>query len=121
VKRIVSDRLKICWDAGNVSFYEGIYPDPDLPDLAPHVKAICLKDHLGLRGDPNFPPPGQGQIVHEQMFRTLFSAGFNGPMAVERVDGRDTKAKLVPEVAAERLAAACKHLTAILDRVTAPA
>ena len=69
-RRIVSDRLQICWDAGNVSFYEGIHPDPDLPDLAPRVKAVCIKDHLGLRGDANFPVPGQGQVDHERMFRT---------------------------------------------------
>ena len=85
-RRIVSDRLQICWDAGNVSFYEGIHPDPDLPDLAPRVRAVCIKDHLGLRGDANFPVPGQGQVDHELMFRTLFAAGFSGPLALERVE-----------------------------------
>ena len=65
--------------------------------------------------------PGQGQIDHEQLFRTLFGAGFNGPMAIERLDGRDTTAKLTPEVVGERLAAAYRHLTSVLDRVTAPA
>lgn len=117
LKRFPSERLKICWDAGNVSFYEGIYPDPDLPELAPQVKAVCIKDHLGLRGNVNFPTPGQGQIDHEQLFRTLFGAGFSGPMAVERLNGR-TKGKLPPEVVDERLAAAYRHLTPILDRVT---
>ncbi|MBI4873167.1 MAG: sugar phosphate isomerase/epimerase [Acidobacteria bacterium] len=119
LRRIPSERLKICWDAGNVSFYEGIHPDPDLPELSPQVKAVCLKDHLGLRGDANFPAPGQGQINHEEMFRTLFGAGFAGPLAIERVDGRDTKSKLTPEVTDERLAAAYRHLAPILDRVTA--
>jgi sugar phosphate isomerase/epimerase len=117
VQRLKSPYLKVAWDAGNVSFYEGIYPDPDLPDLAPEVKAVCIKDHLGLRGDANFPVPGQGQIDHEQMFRTLFAAGFNGPLAIERVDGRSEK-KLTPEVVDERLAAAHRHLVPILDRVT---
>jgi sugar phosphate isomerase/epimerase len=120
VKRIVSPRLKITWDAGNVSFYEGVHPDPDLPDLAPQVKAVCIKDHLGLRGDANFPVPGQGQVDHELMFRTLFSAGFNGPMAVERVDGRDG-GKLSPEVVDERLAAANRYLVPLLDRLTSGA
>lgn len=118
VKRIVSPRFKICWDAGNVSFYEGIYPDPDLPDLAPQVKAVCIKDHLGLRGDENFPTPGQGQIDHELMFRTLFAAGFNGPMAIERVDGRDGRG-VTPDMVDERLAAANRYLVPLLDRVTA--
>lgn len=118
VKRIVSPRLKICWDAGNVSFYEGVYPDPDLPDLAPEVRAVCIKDHLGLRGDQNFPVPGQGNVDHELLFRTLFSAGFHGPMCIERVDGRD-RGKLAPEVVDERLAAAHHYLAPLLDRLTA--
>lgn len=117
VKRVGSPRLKIAWDAGNVSFYEGVYPDPDLPDLAPHVTAVCIKDHLGLRGDENFPVPGQGQVDHELMFRTLFAAGFNGPMQIERVDGRD-RGRLAPEIIDERLIAANRYLVPLLDRIT---
>jgi sugar phosphate isomerase/epimerase len=116
VRRIVSDRLKICWDAGNVSFYEGIYPDPDLPDLAPHVKAVCIKDHLGGRAEANFPVPGTGQIDHELMFRTLYDAGFDGPLVVERVDGREGTAKLSPETVDERVAAAFGNMKRLLDR-----
>lgn len=116
--RIVSPNFKIAWDAGNVSFYEGVYPDPDLPDLASKVCAVCIKDHQGLRGDENFPVPGQGNVDHELMFRTLFSAGFNGPLAIERVDGRD-RGKVPPDVADERLAAANRYLVPLLDRITA--
>lgn len=117
-RHFTSPYFKIAWDAGNVSFYEGIHPDPDLPDLAPQVKAVCLKDHSGLRGEANFPPPGQGQIDHELMFKTLFSAGFNGPMAIERVDGHD-RGRLAPETVDERITAANKFLVPLLDRITA--
>jgi len=116
-RRIASPYFKIAWDAGNVSFYEGVNPDPDLPDLAPQVRAVCLKDHAGLRGDENFPPPGQGQIDHELMFKTLFSAGFNGPRAIERVDGRD-RGRLASEVVDQRITAANKFLVPLLDRIT---
>ena len=109
--------LKIAWDAGNISYYEGVYPDPDLPDLAPQVRAVCIKDHLGLRGDGNFPVPGQGNVDHELMFRTLFAAGFNGPLAIERVDGRDSN-KVAPDVVDQRLTAANKYLVPLLDRIT---
>ena len=120
LKRIQSPYLKTAWDAGNVSFYEGVHPDPDLPDLAPQVNAVCIKDHLGLRGDANFPVPGQGQVDHELMFRILFASGFDGPIAIERVDGRDGgNDKLSVEVIDERLTAACKFLVPILDRVSA--
>jgi sugar phosphate isomerase/epimerase len=120
LKRMSSPYLKIAWDAGNVSFYEGIYPDPDLPDIAADVRAVCIKDHLGPRGEANFPVPGQGQIDHEAMFQTLFSAGFKGPLAIERVDGKD-RGKVPPDVAEERLKAAHQHLVPLLERVTAPA
>jgi sugar phosphate isomerase/epimerase len=115
VKRIVSPRLKICWDAGNVSFYEGIYPDPDLPELARHVAAVCIKDHKGGRAEHNFPVPGQGQIDHPAMFRTLFAAGFSGPLAVERIDGADNMAKLSPDAIEQLLAAAYRYLAPLLE------
>jgi sugar phosphate isomerase/epimerase len=117
MKRIRSPFFRIAWDAGNVSFYEGIHPDPDLPDLAPPVAAVCIKDHLGLRGDENFPIPGEGQVDHELMFKTLFSAGFNGPMAIERLDGRERK-RTSPEVVDERLKAAHRFMVPLLDRIT---
>ena len=64
--------------------------------------------------------PGQGNVDHELMFRTLFAAGFNGPMALERVDGRGGKEKMTPELVDQRISEAFKYLTAVLDR-TAPA
>ena len=118
VSRIVSPRLRICWDAGNVSFYEGIYPDPDLPELAQHVAAVCIKDHLGGRAAPNFPVPGQGQIDHPAMFQTLFAAGFEGPMAVEKVEGGQESGKLTPDALEQRLAAAYQYLTPLLERTS---
>lgn len=120
LKRLQSPRFKIAWDAGNISYYEGIYPDPDLPDLAPNVCSVCIKDHKGLRGVNDFPVPGTGNIDHEQMFRTLFAAGFKGPMAIERVDGTDGGMnKVPPAVVEERLTAAYAYLKPLLDKVTA--
>jgi sugar phosphate isomerase/epimerase len=115
VRRVVSPRLRICWDAGNVSFYEGYYPDPDLPDIAKHVAAVCVKDHLGGRAAANFPVPGQGQIDHPAMFQTLFSAGFEGPMAVEKVEGQES-GKLDAVQLEQRLAAAYQYLSPLLER-----
>lgn len=117
VQRIVSPRLRICWDAGNVSFYEGLYPDPDLADISRHVVAVCVKDHLGGRAAPNFPVPGQGQIDHPAMFQTLFAAGFDGPMGVERVEGQES-GKLTPEQLEQRLAAAYQYLSPLLERTS---
>jgi len=117
VQRITSPRLRICWDAGNVSFYEGFYPDPDLPDLAPHVAGVCIKDHLGGRAVANFPVPGQGQIDHPAMFQTLFARGFEGPMAVERLEGQES-GKLTADALEKRLSAAYQYLAPLLERTS---
>ncbi|MBL8214480.1 MAG: sugar phosphate isomerase/epimerase [Bryobacterales bacterium] len=120
MKRLRSPWFRIAWDAGNISYYEGIYPDPDLPDLVPDVCAVCIKDHKGLRGVNDFPVPGQGNIDHAQMFRTLFAGGFNGPLAIERVDGTDGGMNKVPPAMVEqRLTAAYQHLQPLLEQVTA--
>jgi sugar phosphate isomerase/epimerase len=120
LKRIQSPYFKISWDAGNISYYEGIYPDPDLADLAPNVCSVCLKDHKGLRGVNDFPVMGQGNIDHEAMFRTLLAAGFNGPMAIERVDQTDGGMnKVPPAVVEQRLTAAYQYLAPLLEKVTA--
>lgn len=117
MRRLPSEHLKICWDAGNVSFYEGIHPDPDLPDLAPHVKAVCIKDHRGLRANPDFPVPGQGQIDHELMFRILTGAGFDGPISVERIDGTDNAMTMPAELIDARIHSARAFLVPLLDRI----
>ncbi|MGE5646512.1 MAG: sugar phosphate isomerase/epimerase family protein [Acidobacteriota bacterium] len=116
LRRVPSDRVKISWDAGNVSFYEGICPDPDLPDLAPNVKSVCIKDHKGLRGEANFPTPGEGQVDHDLMFRVLAGAGFRGPVAVERVDGNGDAAKMPAELIDQRIAGARNFLVPILEK-----
>ena len=119
LQRVQSPWLRIAWDAGNISYYEGIYPDPDFPDVAPSVKAVCIKDHLGLRGEENFPIPGQGNVDHESLFRTLFATGFNGPLAIERLDGKDGfRSNAPPEIVDQRITAAYRYLAPLLDRIT---
>jgi len=116
VKRIVSENLKICWDAGNVSYYEGIHPDPDLPALAPHVRAICIKDHRGGRAHADFPVPGQGDIDHDLMFKILFGTGFRGPVSVERVDGTLEATKMPVELIDQRIKLAYEFLHPRLEK-----
>jgi sugar phosphate isomerase/epimerase len=99
-----------------VSFYEGICPDPDLPDLAPDVRAVCVKDHRGGRAEANFPVPGQGQVDHDAMFATLFRCAFRSPVALERVDGRDDAAAMPPELIDQRIGAALQFLSGAMDR-----
>ena len=114
IRRITSNNLKICWDAGNVSFYEGIGPDPDLPELVPHLRVVCLKDHRGLRGNPDFPVPGTGDIDHPGMFRLLYQGGYTGPLYIERIDGTGDAAAMAPEVIDQRIQQARENIAPML-------
>ncbi len=79
--------VRVCYDAGNVAFYEGLKPEDDVKACAPYVRAVCVKDHRGPRANVDFPTPGTGDVDHAAIFRTLVGAGFGGPCLVERIDG----------------------------------
>ena len=115
LERLPADNLKICWDAGNVSFYEGIGPDPDLPELVPHLRVVTLKDHRGLRANADFPVPGTGDVDHPGMFRILAEGGYRGPFYVERIDGAEDAARMAPDIIDQRLQQARTLLTPMLE------
>lgn len=104
LKRLPSPSLKVCWDAGNVSFYEGVCPDPGLPAIAEHVKCVCLKDHRGPRANPVFPPLGEGNVDHDEYFALLAAAGFDGVMMIEKAGQREDEQSLTPEQTDRRAA-----------------
>ena len=87
VELIDHPHVRVCYDAGNIAFYEGLKPEEDVLACARHVRAVCVKDHRGPRFHPDFPIPGDGDIDHAAIFRSLVTAGFSGPCLVERVDG----------------------------------
>jgi len=120
VRRVNHPNLKACWDGGNVSYYEGINPDPDLHALAPHVRAVCIKDHRGERANADFPVPGEGQVDFDLMFRILFAAGFGGPLAVERVDGTMDATKMDAGLIDQRIKQARDFVMPLLSKYACP-
>ncbi len=87
VDRAGSPAVTISYDPGNVSFYEGVDPAADLPAIADSVSSICVKDHVGARGNADFPNPGGGDVDWGAIFATLDAAGFEGPATVEKLVG----------------------------------
>lgn len=94
VGRIGSPAVRACWDAGNVRYYEGLDSENDLEQsgVASMVRSVCIKDHAGPQMNESFPIPGDGEVDHPRMLRILASAGFEGPLLVERFDQPDTGA-----------------------------
>lgn len=113
IAAIGSDAVRGCYDPGNVRFYEGIDPAVDFALLADRTASFVAKDHAGDRADSNFPVPGEGDCDFATMFADLHRTGFEGPVIVERLDGRGEP--LTAEEIDERLAQAHRNLTGLLE------
>ncbi|HXI16068.1 MAG TPA: sugar phosphate isomerase/epimerase family protein, partial [Chloroflexota bacterium] len=119
VELIDHPHVRICYDAGNVAFYEGLQPTEDVQACARYVCAVCVKDHRGPRFHPDFPTPGEGDVDHAQVFRTLVEAGFSGPCLVERVDGQQRAADMPAETIDAALEQARRSLEGAAERAHA--
>ncbi len=115
VERLGSRAVRVCYDPGNISYYEGVRPEPDLPGVVDLVRAVCIKDHRGGRAVVDFPVPGDGEIDHTAIFRTLLAGGFDGPCLIERIDGLNS-----PEETDQALARGRGYLEGIIAEVVRP-
>lgn len=108
VNRVPSPRVKISYDGGNVSFYEGFDPAEDIKPVSAHCCSLIVKDHIGgkgVAGPGAFPNVGSGNVNHFSMLKTLHNHGFSGPVSIEKLVG-DT---------AEDLDASAAHSLRILQ------
>ena len=90
VRRAQSSRVRVSYDGGNVSFYEGLDPAQDILPVANLCSSLIIKDHIGgqgVAGPGSFPNVGEGKVEHLSMLRTLQRAGFAGPVSVEKMAG----------------------------------
>jgi sugar phosphate isomerase/epimerase len=104
--------VRICYDAGNIAFFEGLDPVEDVTTCAADVRVVAIKDHRGPPGNEDVPIPGEGIVDHERLFRALLGAIFAGPCIIERIDGHDQ---------ADAMDAALATATANLRRAIAAA
>ncbi|MFB3882668.1 MAG: sugar phosphate isomerase/epimerase family protein [Armatimonadota bacterium] len=96
VERLRHPAFGICYDPGNILYYTGLRPEDDLPKVAEHVRAMCIKDEIGGKHGEVMITPGTGDVDFRKVFSILAGAGFSGPMWVECVGGK-TPAELTEE------------------------
>ena len=87
VRLVGHPAVGVCYDGGNIAFFEGLPPEEDVAACAAAVRVVAIKDHRGGPGSEDVPIPGQGEIDHRRLFRALVAAGFAGPCIIERIDG----------------------------------
>lgn len=83
---LVGDALRLAYNPGLVSYYSGTNPRRDIEAVLPHVRALCLRDHKGARGEPEFPQLGGGDVDYFGI-RELFAGGAVPPVVVEHLNG----------------------------------
>ncbi len=85
-QKLGSPAFGICYDAGNVHFYEGLDPKTDVKHVADLTTSFIAKEHVGGQGNPVFGTPGDGDLDLESILMSLAKGGFAGPVVNERVD-----------------------------------
>jgi sugar phosphate isomerase/epimerase len=82
--------FRLAFDPGNLLYYAGQRPEVELPKLAPHCAAMCIKDETGGSGPDRSVSvtPGDGDVDFPAVFRILKDHGFEGrPAIVETLAG----------------------------------
>ncbi len=87
LKRLPHPNFGICYDPGNIYYYTGEKAEEDLPKVAKHVKAMCIKDETGGKHGEVMLTPGTGLVDFPTIFRILNDNGFSGPCWVECLGG----------------------------------
>lgn len=91
VRRVDHPAYRVCFDPGNLLYYAGERPEQSLPQLAPYVAAMCIKDETGGSGPGRTVTvtPGDGDVDFHEVFRILRDHAFAGPAAVETLGPGD--------------------------------
>jgi len=114
---IGAPNVKGCYDPGNVQFYEGVNAAQDFPQMAKSTFSIIAKDHQGARANPDFPVPGTGDVDFLQIFTDWKSAGGDGNVVIERIDG---PGEPNPAVIDERVAQSYQSVKGLLQQAGLP-
>ncbi len=88
VARLPHPNFGLCYDPGNIYYYTGRRAKDELPKVARHVRAMCIKDEIGGKDGQVMITPGTGLVDFRRIFSILAEAGFSGPCWVECVGGR---------------------------------
>jgi len=76
--------VRVNFDTANIMYYnEGCDSVEELRKVIDYVASVHLKDTDGKFHSANFPVFGEGVVDFPNVFKTLLSAGFNGPLTME--------------------------------------
>lgn len=81
--QVDSEWVRLNYDTANVEYYAGVTAASEISRVVSYIACLHLKDHVGGRGDWNFPALGDGLVDFTSVFHALREADYSGPMGVE--------------------------------------
>ena len=112
LSRLHSKHIGINYDTANVIYYGGVRPEEDVVKIADKVVHVHAKDHIGGKGEYDFPAIGDGDIDFRAVFSALRTVDYGGPYSVE-VEFRGPCTVDGPEIVDEALGKSFRKLTEI--------
>lgn len=88
MEQIDHPEVRLAFDPANFRFYNGADPHERLDELAPFMAHTHYKDHVGPKGNPEFPRIGEGEVGYDRLLPRLVDLGYEGPHTLERAPGR---------------------------------
>ncbi len=91
-ERVNHPAFGICYDPGNIIYYTRgeLLPETDIEKVVPTLNTGIIKDCVLRDGQPDvMVTPGEGLVDFEKVLGGLVSGGFQGPLYVECVGGKE--------------------------------
>jgi sugar phosphate isomerase/epimerase len=83
MEKLNSKWVGINYDTANPRYYQNIQAEDDIENVIDWIFNIHMKDHIGEKGDFNFPAVGDGEVHFHQIFRILKKHDWKGPVSAE--------------------------------------
>jgi sugar phosphate isomerase/epimerase len=83
MEKLNSKWIGINYDTANVRYYRNVQAEDDIENVIDWIFNIHMKDHIGGKGDYNFPAVGDGEVHFHQIFRILKKHDWKGPVSAE--------------------------------------
>ena len=83
MEKLNSKWIGVNYDTANVRYYRNTQAENDIENIVDWIFSLHLKDHIGGKGDFNFPALGDGEVHFHEIFRILSKHNWKGPMSVE--------------------------------------
>jgi len=83
MEKLRSKWIGVNYDTANPRYYHNVQAEDDIEKVIDWILNIHMKDHIGGKGDFNFPAVGDGEVHFHKIFRILKKHNWKGPVSAE--------------------------------------